>query len=175
MPVKIDDRQLGRLARRIQETARDVPQTFARAAVSVGRASRTETKRAASAVYNIQQRRIDERLRVTPEPDGVQIIGSKRPFLVQAYRSRQTRRGVAVTIRRERGRILIRDGFTPPKFEGRISFRRVTEKRYPIEPLYGPSVADMLNNDQVFSPLRDALVARGVRELSRIVRRLERG
>ena len=170
MPVKIDVGDLNRLVRRLGVTANDAPKEFVQTLISISRAAKTEAKRAASAIYNAPQKRIEDGLRVRTTPDAVLILGRKKPLTLKAFKPRQTKKGVVVTVIKANGRKRIAGGFSPPKFGG-VPFFRLLDKRFPIVPIPGPSVADMLNNDKVFTPLQGRLLNRARNELDRRITR----
>lgn len=166
MPIAVKSPDLTALARRLGAVAKDAPKAFAQATISVSRASKTETKRAAAEVYAAAQGRIADGISVSDTSGTVTIRTRKKPLTLRAFGARQTKRGVVVTVIRSSGRKLIRSGFSPAKFN-RVPFKRLGRSQYPIAPLTGPSVADMLNNPRVYTPLQERLVERGRSELNR--------
>lgn len=174
MPVTVNATDVQQLAARLGRIAKDAPTAFRQALLSIGRAAGTEARRAATAVYNIKQSDIAERMRVDANQSFVRITGRKKPFTLRAYGARLTRKGVAARVFKGGKRETFRRGFMPRKF-GDVPFQRLTAKRLPIEPLYGPSVADMLNNAKVTTPLQERLLGRARAELDRrITRELRR-
>lgn len=171
MPVTVNATDVQRIAAQLGRVAKDAPRAFARAMVSIGRAAGTETRRAATAVYNVKQADVSERMRVDVSPIFVLITGRKKPFTLHRYGARQTRKGIAARVFRGGRRETFRRGFFPPKFGGKVPFERLTEKRFPIDVLYGPSVADMLNNPKVVTPLQEKLLGRARAELTRRISR----
>lgn len=174
--IRVQSPDVTALAQKLARVAGDAPTAFRRAAATVSRGGLTATKRATTAIYSLPQRRVADDITVTNDGLTVKIRARKRPPTLAAYGGKMTRNGYAVTIRKDRGRVLLnRKVFTPPKFGGK-PFERVGAARFPIRVLYGPSVADMLNNELVYVPLRDELSERGLNELSRlIVSELRRG
>jgi hypothetical protein len=166
MPIAVKSPDLTALARRLGAVSKDAPKAFAQATVSVSRASKTETKRAANEVYAAAQGRIADGISVSGTSGTVTIRTRKKPLTLRAFGARQTRRGVVVTVIRSRGRKLIKGGFSPAKFGG-VPFKRLGRSQYPIAPLTGPSVADMLDNPKVYTPLQARLIERGRSELNR--------
>lgn len=174
--IKIASPDLAKLSRRLATVASDSPIAFRQATQSVQRASNTETKRAAAAIYNLPQKRIADDVTVTSDAaSNVRIRARKRPPTLAAYGGRMTRRGYSVTVFKERGRIVLgRKVFAPQKF-GNVPFERRGKERLPIDVLYGPSAADMLNNPKVFTPLQERLILRARTELDRRITRALRG
>lgn len=170
MPVSVNASDLTRLVRQLGSVARNTPREFAQTIASVGRASKTETKRASAAVYNAPQSRIDQGLKVRTTTDSVLIEGKRKTLTLKSFKPRQTKKGVLVTVIKSRGRKRIKGGFSPTKFNG-VPFIRLGSKRFPIAPIQGPSVADMLNNKDVFTPLQERLVLRARNELDRRITR----
>jgi len=73
-----------------------------------------------------------------------------RRVAVYAFGARQTRTGVTVRIRRDRGRKLIRHAFIATMPTGHIGvFQRKTKKRLPIKQLYSLSAAQMFEQQGV--------------------------
>lgn len=175
MPVSVDSPDLKALVRKLGTVSKDAPKAFSQALSSVARASKTESKRAASAHYNVAQKRVEEGVSVRQQQGVVVIKAARKPITLRSYGARQTPAGVRVTVIRGGGRKLIRSGFSPAKFNG-TPFKRLGRSQYPIAPLTGPSVADMLNKKEVYEPLGARLIVRAEGELTRrITRELARG
>lgn len=170
MPVVVESPDMVALVRKLGAVSTDAPKAFSQTIVSVGRASKTETTRACAAVYNISTRRIGEAVKVDTSPNTVFITGKKKPITVRSYGAKQTARGVRVKVIRAGGTKLIRNGFSPKKFNG-VPFKRLGRSQYPIAPIAGPSAADMLKNELVFKPLQVRLVTRASDELNRRITR----
>lgn len=145
--IRADTTGIGKLARDLAAVVDDVPRTFAQAASSVARASKTEAKREITAIYALKQSRVDEGLRVSSAGYVVTTTGAARGVTLQSFGGRKVAKGYAATIRKG-SRKVIKGGFTPPKFGG-LPFKRVGKERTPIKVLYGPSVAGMLRNREV--------------------------
>lgn len=170
MPVVVESPDMAALVRRLGSVSKDAPRAFSQTIVSVGRASKTETTRAGAAVYNISTRRIGEAVRVDTSQNTVFITGKRKPITVRSYGAKQTARGVRVKVIKSGGMKLIRNGFSPKKFNG-VPFKRLGRSQYPIAPIVGPSAADMINNELVFKPLQVRLVTRASDELNRRITR----
>ena len=182
MPVSVDASDLTRLVRKLGSVARNTPREFSQTIKSVGRASRTETKRAASDVYNTTKTRIDKGLRVDTTADTVIIGGKKNPLTLASFKPKAIGRrkkgrsnkgqaqrvGAIVTIIKQNGvKRLARKVF----WVGKLPFERIGDRRYPIAPVPAPSVADMLIKPSVFTPLQQRLVLRARNELDRRITR----
>ena len=104
--------------------------------------------------------------------EGLYVGGSGGAAVAGALKyARQTKKkGVVVKVLKSGGRKTIRDGFSPVKFNG-VPFRRLGRSQYPIAPIVGPSVADMLNNAKVYDPLGKRLIVRASDELNRRITR----
>lgn len=187
MPTKFDN-GLAVLAKRLAEASRDADKDFKQAVGSMRRAANTETKRAASAIYNLPQKRIGEDVVVSSDSTSVTITGKKRTISAMSYgftagRMRPLRgqfiRGKAVSIN---------NGFIAPALSGNLfPFKREGEKRVMrkgryagkmrqnIRGVYGPSVADMLNRDTVQGPLVTQVLGRAAQEFRRRIARNLRG
>lgn len=170
MPVTATSPDLVALVRRLGSASKDAPVAFKQALSSVARAGKTETKRAAVVEYNLSQKRVEEGLTVKQSDGAVVIRASRKPITVRSYGARQTKKGVVVKVLKSGGRKLIRAGFSPAKFNG-TPFKRLGRSQYPIAPIVGPSVADMLNNAKVSEPLGKRLIVRASDELNRRITR----
>ncbi len=171
MPVVVESPDMVALVRRLGSVSKDAPKAFQQTLSTVARASKTETKRAAVVEYNLSQKRVEEGTRISQKDGAVVIRASRKPITIRSYGARQTKKkGVVVKVLKSGGRKTIRDGFSPVKFNG-VPFRRLGRSQYPIAPIVGPSVADMLNNPKVYDPLGKRLVARASDELNRRITR----
>lgn len=170
MPVVVESPDMVALVRKLGAVSTDAPKAFSQTIVSVGRASKTETTRAGAAIYGASTRRIGEGVKVDTSQNTVFITGKKKPITARSYGARQTAKGVRIKVIRAGGTKLIRKGFSPKKFNG-VPFKRLGRSQYPIAPIVGPSVADMLNNDLVFKPLQGRLIVRATDELNRRITR----
>lgn len=170
MPVVVESPDMVALVRKLGAVSADAPKAFSQAIMSVGRASKTETTRAGAAIYNASTRRIGEAVKVDTSQNTAFITGKKKPITARSYGAKQTAKGVRVKVIKTRGMKLIRGGFSPKKFNG-VPFQRLGRSRFPIAPIVGPSVADMLNNELVFKPLQVRLVTRASDELNRRITR----
>lgn len=170
MPVVVESPDMVALVRRLGSVSKDAPKAFQQTLSTVARASKTETKRAAVVEYNLSQKRVDEGTKVSQKDGAVVIRASRKPITIRSYGARQTKNGVVVKVLKSGGRKTIRDGFSPVKFNG-VPFRRLGRSQYPIAPIVGPSVADMLNNPKVYGPLGKRLVVRASDELNRRITR----
>ena len=169
--IRVQSPDVTALAQKLARVAGNAPTAFRRAAATVSRGGLTAAKRATTAIYNLPQQRVADDISVSNDGLTVTITARKRAPTLAAYGGRMLRKGYAVTIRKDRGRVLLnRKVFTPPKFGGK-PFERVGAARLPIRVLYGPSVADMMNNELVFQPLQAALIERGANELDRLITR----
>lgn len=187
MPVKFDS-GLSVLARRLADASRDADKDFRQAVGSMRRAANTETKRAASAVYNIAQNRIAEDVKVSSDATAVTIVGRKRTISAMSYGFKGGR-GRPLRGQFVRGKnVTINTGFVAPALAGNLfAFKREGEKRkmkkgryagklrQNIRGVYGPTVADMLNRDTVQDPLVTQVLGRAAQEFRRRLARSLRG
>lgn len=169
MPTRIDSTELQALGRRLARVASDAPREISRAVSSIARAGATEAKRSAAAVYALPSGRIADDIRVSQSADAVEITGRKRPPTLLAYGATRTKRGLSVRVLRGGPRTTLRRAFVVDRL--RLPFGRVGADRFPIRVLYGPSVADMLNNPRVLTPMQERLILRGTSELQRRIAR----
>jgi hypothetical protein len=171
MPVTVESPDMVALVRKLGTVSKDAPKAFQQTLSTVARASKTEAKRAAVVEYNLSQKRVEDGLVIRQENGAVVIVGRRKPITIRSYGARQTKKkGVIVKVLKSGGRESIRDGFSPVKFNG-VPFRRLGKSQYPIAPIVGPSVADMLNNAKVYDPLGKRLIVRASDELNRRITR----
>lgn len=173
MPVNISSRDAQRLVKQLARAAANVPKELSRATISIARAAKTETKRAAASVYNVSQARIAEDLSVTSGDRRVTIEARKKPISVKSYRAVQTKRGLAFTVIKGGKRATLKRGFITKS--SKVTLQRVGKPRLPVAGVYGPSTADMLNRDNVQKPLTRKLSDRAVREIANRIGRLRGG
>ncbi len=186
MPITIQSPDISALVRRLGAVSRDAPKAFKQALSSIARAAKTETKRAASAEYNVKQARIEQDIRVdTRNADAVVVTGRRRSITFNSYGFKPTRAGLRGSLFKKGKKHTFKSGFVAPGLAGaesgfhKVPFWRVGPKRkmrkgryvgklrQPLESLHGPSVADMLKNDKVFTPLHARLILRATNELNR--------
>jgi len=197
MPVKVDSPDLAQMLRTLQAASKDAPKAFVLAMKASRSKSKADTAVQCVAIYNLAEKRVTQDLTVKPiEGYTYSIIGRKRkrgPSLI-SYGATQNATGLAVTVIKSRGakRIpsgFIRRGIGRGEADGNVlAFIRVGSKRkmkagryvgqtrQPIKALYGPSVADMLTNNDVYNPIKARFVTVVSDELAkRISRALRRG
>lgn len=187
MPIVAPEAQVAEEARRWGQIARQSPQAFRQARVSMQRAATTEHKRGIVAVYNLAQSRVGQDLTVRPTEVGMIVSGSKRTISLLSYGWRPTRKGLAGRVIRGGKRSVIPRSFIGTGLGGgTVPFIREGEprvmgkgryagkKRQPLSALHGPSVADALADKRVVTPLRDRIWGRSRAELSRRLQQLTR-
>lgn len=166
MPIVIDSRELTALRRTLEDVSKNAKRDMGRALSSTQRATVTETTRATAENYTASTRRIKQGTRaskVNTQDLSFTITGLRKPIQLQEYKHRASRKnGVVAQVRKTEGFKPIPSAFKvrAGNFGGgggskaRI-FQRVRlvgggqVGRLPITALSGPSVADMLNNEQV--------------------------
>ena len=162
----VDARELQALARRLAAAARNPQQEFRRVVASAKRVAKTEVARAAALVYNASTRRIAQGLTTDQSSELAFVVtGTRRTLTAASFGGRQTKRGYRYQ-RLRGGRVNTEPlGFVP---RGRaVPFRRLGRERLPIEVIYGPSVADMMNNPRVVAPASSVIVGRMKQDLER--------
>jgi len=178
MPVKVELADVTTLVRRLALAASNTTKAFRDPAVSVGKATKTEGTRAASAKYNVSTRRVGQDLWVDTTRDAVKMTAKKKPITLKSYGAKPIEKigrrnvGVVVSVMRDKGPKQIRKNvFWIKKAKG-VPFKRIKgAKRYPIGPVPGPSAADMMNNKSVYEPFQKAQTERATKELNRQIRR----
>ena len=193
MPVKVESPDLAQMLRTLQAASKDAPKAFKLALNASRRIAKKDSATQSAKVYNVAEKRIEQDLTAKAiQGYEFSIIGRKRkrgPSLV-AYGATKGARGLAVTVIKGRGQKTIRAAFIANGVGGtnRLAFIRTGIKRamkagrykgqirQPIKALYGPSVADMLTNNDVYNPIKARFVTVVSDELTkRISRALRRG
>lgn len=178
MPVKVELADVTTLVRRLALASSNAPKAFRDTVVSVGKATKTEGTRAASAKYNVSTRRVGQDLWVDTTRDAVKMTAKKKPITLKSYGAKPIEKigrrnvGVVVSVMRDKGPKQIRKNvFWIKKAKG-VPFKRIKgAKRYPIGPVPGPSAADMMQNKSVYEPFQKAQTERATKELNRQIRR----
>lgn len=181
--VKIESPELSALVRRLESASNNAKRDLGRAVASQRRFVPVEASRAIRGIYTIKAERVKEGLTVGPVDQSdlsVTITGSKagvgllnfagtRP-LTSTRKGVKRARGVRVQILKARPAEILRSAFLPAS--KKIPFQRATPTtpRLPIEPIFGPSLADMLANPLVFGDLSRRFIARATAELNRLIR-----
>lgn len=168
MPIVVESRQLTALQRQLDAVAKDSRRSMGRALSSTQRATVTETGRALAENYTAGSRRIKSNTRaskVNTQDLSFTITGLRKPIQLQEYKHKASKRaGVSAQVRKTEGFKRIPTAFKASAGNfggGGGSKARVFQRqrlagggqvgRMPIVVLFGPSVADMLNNEQVVS------------------------
>lgn len=161
----MDKSELAKLEAQFRDAGRRGEAEFKRAMITARRATGTESKRSVAASYNLRQRRIDQGLYVASAADGLgfTVTGNRKPISFASYGARALKRG-GISVRITKGKTSrFVNGFAATAPSGAALFwvrtgeapRRMQAGRYvgrvrePIKPLFGPSIADTLNNDEV--------------------------
>lgn len=166
MPIVVESRQLTALQRQLESVSKNAKRDMGRALSSTQRATVTETGRALADGYTASTRRIKANTRaskVNTTDLSFTITGLRKPIQLQEYKHKATKKsGVSAQVRKTEGFKRIPTAFkvTAGNFGGGGGSKaRVFQRqrllgggqvgRLPIVVLYGPSVADMLNNEKV--------------------------
>jgi hypothetical protein len=192
MPVTVESPDLREMLRTLQAASKDAPKAFKLALNASRRVAKKDSAVQSAKVYNVGEKRIEKDLKLKPI-DGFEfvIIGQKgrRPPSLLQYGAEQNAQGLVVSVIKSRGRRLIKSGFIATSPNGnRLPFirfgpKRIMKKgryegklRQPLFALYGPSVADMLINNEVYNPIHDRFIGLVSEELTkRISRAIKRG
>lgn len=191
MPIRIEPDSLIDLVESIKTASADSDKSFKLAMNGSRRKSKALTQTICAGEYNVSKDRIGKDLAVRAVNGySYEITGRKRrrgPSLIE-YGASQTSSGLAVTIRKDKGAKRIRSGFIRNGLSGNLlAFvrsgparvmrlgRYEGQRRQPLKALSGPSVADMLNNETVFSGIQDNFFSTVSEELSnRLVRAIKK-
>ncbi len=193
MPVKAESPDLAQMLRTLQAASKDAPKAFKLALNASRRIAKKDSATQSAKVYNVAERRIEQDLTAKAiQGYEFSIIGRKRkrgPSLV-SYGATKSARGLAVTVIKGRGQKVVRAAFIANGAGGtnrlafiRTGIRRVMKSgrykgqiRQPIKALYGPSVADMLTNNEVYNPIHARFIGVVSEDLTkRISKAIKRG
>lgn len=173
------------LARDFLNAAKNAPVEFARVRESIRRAALTESKRQITAIYNLTQARVADHLSVNSTPTGITVKGQKRTITFASYGWKPGRKGLRGKILRKSPTTEFKGSFIAGGLAGdvpgvnRVSFfrsgeprkmkagRYIGKVREPLHGLHGPSIADALKDTRVSVPLRDRILGRASKELTR--------
>lgn len=182
MPVRVDD-GLAVLAKRLANVSRDADKDFRQAVGSMKRAAGTETKRATTAIYNVNQGRVGDDVRVTSDANSVTVTGRKKEISLLSYGFKPTAAGLRGAVLKGKSSV-IKSAFVATGLSGnKLPFRREGDKRKmtrgryagkrrsPVKVKYGPSVADMLAREIVQETLKTQVIGRAAQELRRRIAR----
>lgn len=178
MPVVVESPDMVALVRRLGSVSSNAPKAFRDTVVSVGKISKTEGTRAASAVYRVSTRRVGQDLWVNTTRDTIKMTAKKKPITLKSYGAKPAGKvagrkvGVVVSVIRAKGPQQIKKNVFWIKGASGVPFKRIKgAKRYPIGPVPGPSAGDMMNNKTVYEPFQKAQIDRATKELDRQITR----
>jgi hypothetical protein len=192
--IKVESLGLAARIERLSRVSDNVGRDIRRALATQKRVVKAEAPRAITAVYNLTAARVRKSLKIG-EVDAstlsVTLTGGKAGIGLRQYGARALGRksigkkgtgfgdrrgygsGVSVKVLKAGQRERLKHAFIAKGLVFQRASREV--KRLPIEVLFGPSVADHLNNPKVFNPLAAAFLRRAREEVNRlIVNALER-
>lgn len=191
MPVVVASPQLAELQRQLAGVSKDTRRAMGRALSSTQRATVTETGRALAESYTAGSRRIKANTRaskVNTTDLSFTITGLRKPIQLQEYRHRMSKRdGVSAQVKKGDGFKRIPTAFksSAGNFGGGGSKARIFQRqrllgggqvgRLPIAVLHGPSVADMLSNDQVVNRIGGFALNKLTAEITRQIEVAFRG
>lgn len=188
--VDVDTRGLQRLARELESASRDVPKELGRARKSLQRKAKTRaTDAVKKSPLNTTKKRIKQDVRVRTRGDlAFDVVGIKRPISLLRFGARELKSG-GVSVREpvDGGRFKVKEWFIARGRRGRgdsrfsasggarLVFERVGKARLPIEPFFGPSVADRMNTDSFEKQFGKEIFDAAENELNRrLLRKLRR-
>ena len=164
----------------------EAKRAFTRALNSEGRKMRTQVKRALNRQTGIKMGMISAGITTRPASTATltfRVIGTGKETPLSLFNptvagSRTTGRGKAskkvgggIKASPWRVRRLFAGAFFPGKAGGNV-FHRLGSTRYPIEPMYGPSIAKELVKDQsraVWERAQPAVLAEATRQIARML------
>lgn len=156
--------QLDKLQRMLSEIPEKIPIVTARAINRSAEAAKTQAGRSTRETYHIKQKDITSTMKVkkaypadlSAEIKSVGSVLELMKFKVKANKPLPTRGRYAVVSVKKGSSKPINGGFVVGMNNGHTNvFTRVSKKRLPIRGHYGPSVPQMLGNDNVTKAVED--------------------
>ena len=188
--IKVSAPSLKTIAGRLQNLSKMPARDFKRIMVSTQRGTFTETKRAAVTYYGVNQKRVAEDIKVSTvkaAPVSFTITGDRTPISLRHYSQQGGKSsGLSFIVLRERGRKRFAGAFKAISNNASLVWARTGERRVmtkgryrgkmreAIEPLFGPSVPDMLKNKAVFDRVEIYALTKMSSELDRSINRILR-
>lgn len=176
--------QLERLERQLRDVPRQVPIVTARAINRSAEQARTQAGRSARESYHVKHKAILKTIKIRKAfpSDLTANIKSKgstlelMKFKVRAHKPLPTRGKYTVVSVKKSSKKTIKGSFVATMKNGHTNvFTRVNKARKPIRGHYGPSIPQMLGNDNVTRAIEDkamqVLDTRLEHEMSRILGR----
>ncbi len=169
------------LSKRFDSASKQSPVEFKRLRESARRAAGTESRRAATAVYNLPQARIAQDQSVTGTTLGFVIRGQRKPISSLSYRVRVVKGGLRLRVLKGGKTTTFAPGFLD-RGKGRPFYRKPGEAkqmqggrmRQPVHFLAGPSVADAMKDTRVKGPMQERIWGRVRKEFTTRISRLTR-
>lgn len=167
MPVKTDARGAYRAGTRFKDMATRMAKAEQLAASDLQRRLVPEFVRGAQVTHNIAPARVRASSAVMRRGNAVQLTGYDRPTGLMQFGAKASAAGVTVTVAKATGPVRLRHAFIASGVSsnrqvfqrvayGKGAFKRVMTKgnykgqrRTPIDVKYGPSVAQILRNQQL--------------------------
>lgn len=189
--ITVQAPDLAALTKRLGSLSKMPSRDFGRVMSNVRARTETDAKRAIVAHYGLPQKRVAQDLRTGPvegSPPSFTMRGKKDVIGLRNFGARVSKTaGISVVVKKTKGRTRIPGGFAAKGLGGndhlwvRTGQKRVMtagnyvgQYRDVIKPLFGPSVADMLTNEDVRSRIELFALSKMSAELERVINRILR-
>ncbi|MEA0565530.1 phage tail protein [Lysinibacillus irui] len=154
--IEINVLQIERLNQIFRDTPEQIPIVLSRAINESVQAGRTQASREARSKYTVRHGDVLKTLKINRANRGnlYASISSKGELIpLIAFNPRQTKKGVSVAVKkgeRKQLKSLFLTTLTNPRYSGSATnvFGRVSAERYPLRGHYGPSIPQMIENDE---------------------------
>lgn len=154
--IEINVLQIERLNQIFRDTPEQIPIVLSRAINRSAQAGRTQAAREAKSKYTIRHGDVLKTLKINRANRGnlyasISSRGELIPLI--AFNPRQTKKGVSVAVKkgeRKQLKSLFLTTLTNPRYSGSATnvFGRVSAERYPLRGHYGPSIPQMIENEE---------------------------
>ncbi|MEX3625838.1 phage tail protein [Viridibacillus arvi] len=174
--ITIRPERMDQLQRIFENTPQQVPIVASRAINRAILSARTHTARKVREVYKVKHGDIISTIRIKKAYGGdlhADMRSKDSPMPLMKFKPSQNRRGLRVSVKKGNSK-QVRGGFIiSPAQGGANAFIRKTGKRLPVKGLYGPSIPQMIGNENIVDSTADKaqedLEIRLDHELSRLM------
>jgi len=159
--IEINVLQIERLNQIFRDTPAQIPIVLSRAINRSAQAGRTQAAREARSKYTVRHGDVLKTLKINRAHRGnlyasISSRGELIPLI--AFNPRPTSKGISVAVKkgeRKQLKSLFLTTLTNPRYSDSATniFGRVSAKRYPLRGHYGPSIPQMIENEESMAPV----------------------
>lgn len=164
--IEINVLQIERLNQIFRETPEQIPIVLSRAINRSAQAGRTQAAREARSKYTVRHGDVLKTLKINRAHRGnlyasISSRGELIPLI--AFKPKQTNKGVSVAVKkgqRKQLKSLFLTTLKNPRHSGSATnvFGRVSAERYPLRGHYGPSIPQMIENEESMASVGGRIV-----------------